>query len=524
MSAGKAYLVGAGPGSAGLITVRGRELLARAEVLVYDAPCDEALLAVVPVQAERIPVGRWPDAVKMGQAEIGALLVERVRAGKVVVRLKAGDPYMFGRGGDEALALAEAGLGFEVVPGVTCGLAAAAWAGIPITQRGISSEATFAVAHASPKSEEWGLDLDHLATSRATLVVHLDPAMIGPVAAELVKRGKDGSTPAAAVESAGCACERTYQGTLADLGEKARAARVPVVLLVGAAVALGSKLAWAERRLLSGRTVVLTRPRIQAAEMASLLEEHGAQVLEFPCIAIAPPDSFEALDRALAAPHGFDWLVLSSANGVEALLSRLWALGKDARMLAGMKIAAVGTATAQALAAARLKADLIPDEFNAEGLAQALSKHGVAGKRFLVVRAQEGREALPEELRAAGAQVEVCAAYKTVRPELDPKPMRERLERREVSAIAFASPSAVKNFAASFAAGEAVRLLDGVCVAAIGPVTAKAAAGRGIRVDVTPAQSTGPALVEALAAWLADWPESGRSAGGRQPRKDEGFP
>ncbi|HEY3452140.1 MAG TPA: uroporphyrinogen-III C-methyltransferase [Myxococcales bacterium] len=512
-AAGKAYLVGAGPGSAGLITVRGREVLGRAQVLVFDAPCDEALLSVAPAGAERIQVGRWPEPAKLNQSEISALLVDRVRAGKVVVRLKNGDPYMFGRGGDEALALAEAGLQFEVVPGVTCGLAAAAWAGIPITQRGVASEVVFALVQSKVRPEEWGIDLDQLATTRATLVVHLDPAAVGILAAELTKRGKPASTPVAVVESAGCASQRTFEGTLADIAEKSRDAHVPVVALIGAAVALRSKLAWAERRVLSGRTVVLTRPRAQAAEMAALLEEHGAQVLEFPCIAIAAPDdSYQALDLALEPPARFDWLVLSSSNGVESLLARLGALGKDARALAGMKIAAVGSATAQALSLARLKADLVPDEFNAEGLVQALSRHGISGKRFLVVRAQEGREVLPDELRAAGARVEVCAAYKTVRPPIDPGPMRERLTRGEVCAIAFASPSAVKNFAARFASGEAPRLLERVCVAAIGPVTAKAATGQGIRVDVTPEQSTGPALVDALAAWLAHRPVEGRSS------------
>lgn len=503
MSGGKAYLVGAGPGSAGLITVRGREVLSRAQVLVYDAPCDEAMLGWAPAGAERIPVGRAPGSTLLGQTEVSALLVERVRAGKTVVRLKNGDPFMFGRGGDEALALCEAKLEFEVVPGVTSGLAAAAWAGVPITQRGVSSQVTFAIAQSGETPDQWGLDLDPLAQARGTLVLHLEPALVGPVLAELARRGKGLDTPVALVESAGCPSQKTLSGTIGDIASKAASARAPLVALVGAAAALCSRLGWAEKRPLSGRTVVLTRPRAQSAEMAALLEEHGARVLEFPCIAIAPPDSFEALDQALKAPHGFDWLVLSSSNGVEALLARLDALGRDVRALAGMKIAAVGTATAQALAVARLRADLVPDEFDAEGLVQALAKHGVAGQRFLVVRAQEGREVLPDELRAAGGRVEVCAAYKTLRPPIDVAPMRERLGRGEVSAIAFASPSAVKNFAAGFEPGEAARLLEKVCVAAIGPVTAKAAAGQGIRVDVTPEQATGPALVQALAGWLA---------------------
>lgn len=497
--AGIAYLVGAGPGSAGLITVRGQQLLARAEVLVHDAPCDEALLALVPAGAERIQVGRWPDSARMGQAEIDALLVDRVRAGRVVVRLKNGDPFMFGRGGDEAMALAGAGLPFEVVPGVTCGLAAAAWAGIPITQRGVASEVRFLIAQTGDAPEGWGLDLDALAKAEATLVIHLDPAIAGPLAAELVRRGRAVDTPIAVVESAGCAAQRTFAGTLGDIGERAAQARAPAVALVGRAVGLRAGLAWAERRALAGKTVVLTRPRAQATEMAALLEEHGAEVLEFPCIAIAPPDDPAALDRAIEGLGRFEWLVLSSANGVEKLLERLAALGKDARALGGLKIAAVGSATARALEAARLHADLVPEEFHAEALVRALAGGGVQGRRFLVVRAQEGREVLPDELRRLGAEVEVVPAYKTVRPPLDPAPLRARLAEGSVSAIAFASPSAVKNFVASFAPGEAARLLEKVCVAAIGPVTAKAAAGQGLRVDLTPEESTGPALVAALA-------------------------
>ena len=267
------------------------------------------------------------------------------------------------------------------------------------------------------------------------------------------------------------------------------------------------KPARVEARPLAGRTVVLTRPRSQSAQMASLLEERGARVLEVPCIAIAPPDdSYAALDRALLAlPGRFDWLVVSSANGVDSLLARLAHLGLDARALAGPKIAAVGPATARALEAARIKPDLVPEEFSAEGLCRALSTEGVARRRFLVVRAQEGREILPERLAAEGAEVEVCAAYRTVRAAIDVEPLRARLLGGEISAVTFASPSAVKSFVASFGPGEARRLLETVCVAAIGPVTAKAAQELGLRVDVSPAEFTGVAMADELARRLGGW-------------------
>ena len=497
--AAKVYLVGAGPGDPGLITVRGQELLARAEVLVFDAPCSPVLLDLVPPSAERIAVGRWPDGVKMHQADIDALLVDRARQGKTVVRLKNGDPYMFGRGGDEALALAEAGLPFEVIPGVTCGLAAAAFSGIPFTQRGISSEALFVIAQSGG---DWGLDLERLARVQGTLVLHLDPPAMGPIAAELVKRGRSGQTPVALVESAGGPGQRTFEGTLADIGERTRDARPPAVAFIGEAVRLRQRLAWAERRPLFGKAVVITRPRDQAQEMASLLEEQGAEVVELPCIAIAPPASMDALDCSLADLSRFDWVVFSSANGVASFLSRLGALGKDARSLATVKIAAVGPATARELSTAHLCADAVPAQFNAEELARLLGKDDLQGKRFLLVRAQEGREVLADELRRAGAEVEIAAAYRTICPPIDPEPLRARFKQGTIAAITFASPSAAKNFVGAFGPGEAVALLSGVCVAAIGKVTGRALEELGVRDALAPAESTGPALVAALIARL----------------------
>ena len=496
--AGKVYLVGAGPGNPGLITVRGRELVSRAEVLVYDAPCDEELLALAPQTAERIAVGRWPDSAKMRQAEISRLLVVRAQRGQAVVRLKSGDPYMFGRGGEEAEALARAGLSFEVVPGVAGALAAAAFSGIPFTQKEIASSVVFLIAQSGATPAEWGLDLDALAKTSATAVIHLDPAIVAPLAGELVQRGRAADTPIAVVESGGCARERTFAGSLCDIGGRAREARPPAVVFIGEAVRLRGLLGWAERRPLAGKTVVLTRTRAQSQEMAALLDEEGAQVLVWPCVAIEPPESFAALDEAARDLARFEWIVFSSANGVEGFLARLAASGKDLRALGKSRIAAVGPTTAKALAQARLVADAVPEEFNAEALAALFDPRGVAGRRILVVRAQEGRETLPEELRRMGAEVTLAPAYRTVRPDVDVGPWRACLGEGQVSAIAFASPSAVRHFASFFAPGEAARLLSRVCIAAIGKVTARAAVEALSRVDLTPEDSTGTALVEEI--------------------------
>lgn len=500
----KVYLVGAGPGSPGLITVRGRELLARAEVLVYDAPCDAALLGEAPTEAERIPVGRGAGGARLSQGEINALLVERARRGRTVVRLKSGDPFMFGRGSEEAEALALAGVAFEVVPGVTAGLAAAAWAGIPITHRDLSSAVSFLIVQSGSAPADWGLDLDSLAHAETTQILYLDPPAVAPIAAELLSRGRPASTPVAVVESAGSPAQRTFDGTLQDIAERARDARPPTVAVLGAAVARRRPLAWAEQRPLAGCTIVLTRPREQSVEMASLLEEQGAEVWSIPCIAIASPESWEPLDRAVASLERFNWVVFSSANGVEHFLARLRSAGRDARALARARLAAVGPATARALEAASLKADLVPREHQAESLAQEIAAEGISGKRVLVVRAQEGRDVLPEELRRLGAEVELVPAYRTLRPAIDLGPVRERSVAGRLDAVVFASPSAVKAFAAALAPGEAPRLLERTCVAAIGPVTAEAVRALGLHVDLTPDASTGSALAEALVRRLGN--------------------
>jgi uroporphyrinogen III methyltransferase/synthase len=497
---GLVTLVGAGPGDPRLITLRGKQALEQAEVVVFDAACDPALLALAPSAAERIALGGSPGERALSEGDLHALLIERARAGARVVRLKNGDPFVFGRGGEEAQALAAAGIPFAIVPGVPAFVAAAAYAGIPATLRAVSSQMTVAFAQPSPGPDGFELDFDALARVRGTAVVYLDPHQIPPVVKELVRRGRSPLTPAAVVSSASLSSQRVAEGTLGAVARMP--VEAPCILFVGEAARERAPLAWAERRPLFGRSIVLTRAAGQNGPMAARLEELGAEVLELPCIAIAPPASFGELDLAIRSLARFDWVAFTSPNGVAHFLARLTALGKDARALSGVKLAAVGASTAEALAAAHLKADLVPREFHAEALARALDAEAAARKRFLIVRALEGREVLFEALRARGAEVELAVAYQTVRPDADPGPVRARAAQGRLSAVAFASPSAVRNFVSFFEEGEGVRLLKCCCIAAIGPVTAKALEELGIQAQARPNDSTAEDLVQALAAEL----------------------
>ncbi len=499
--AGRVYLVGAGPGNPGLITVRGMQLLARAQVLVFDSPCDSRLLEAVPPSAERIAVGRWPAGAErpsLAQGEIQRILVDRARAGKCVVRLKSGDPSIFARGAEECAALNEAGIDYEVVPGVTAALGAAAFAGIPISEKGIASTVVLAIAQQGARSSDFGLDLSSLASAPGTLAIYLDPKDIPALAAELIKRGRAPSTPAAVVAAATLAAQQVVEAPLNEIGQRAQTLSAPTLLFLGEAVGQRGRFDWLVRRPLHGRTIVLTRAKGQSAELVAELEEQGAEVLELPCLEIAPPESWEALDRAIASLDQFDWVVLSSANGVESLLARLEAAGKDARALATAKIAVVGEATAEALRKAHLRADLVPGEFNSEGLLAELARRGVSGKRFLIVRAVEGRELLPAELAKLGAHVELVAAYRSIRPAADVSAVRERARQGRLSSVVFASPSAVRNFVEHFDPREALEILKATRIAVIGPTSARAVESLGLAVAILPEQATMESLARAL--------------------------
>ena len=480
------YLVGAGPGDPGLITVRGAELLARADVVVHDRLVDPSLLQQAAPAAELVDVGKWPGASSGArQEEINALLVERGRAGLEVVRLKGGDPFVFGRGGEEALALAGAGVDFEVVPGVSAAVAVPAYAGVPVTHRGLSS--SFVVVTGRAGEGRSGPDWEVLARSGATIVVLMGVAHRGEIAGRLLAAGLPPETPVAAVRWGTRPEQRSLRTTLAELGDADL--EPPTTIVIGRVA--GLDLAWFERRPLFGRRIVVTRATDQASTLVDRLRALGAETLELPTVAVRDPaDGGAALARAAAELGRYDWVVFTSANAVDRLL----ALVPDARALGGARVAAVGPGTAARLGRWRVAPDLVPAEAVAESLLDALPDPPAGGGRVLLPRAAVGRDLLPDGLRARGWQVDVVEAYRTERVAPAPELVAAA---RAADAITFTSGSTVTGWVEA-AGPDAVPPV----VACIGPVTADAARACGLSVDVVADVHTIDGLVEALVATL----------------------
>jgi uroporphyrinogen III methyltransferase/synthase len=483
------YLVGAGPGDPGLITRRGADLLARAEVVVYDRLADPSLLDLAPATAERVNVGKAPGNVEMDQDGINAVLVDRGAAGKLVVRLKGGDPFVFGRGGEEAEALSAAGVPFEVVPGITSAIAAPAYAGIPVTHRGLSTHVTVVTGHEDPAKGTTDTDWDALARAGGTLVILMGAGRIGDLARRLVAGGRSPETPVAAVRWGTRPEQRTIRATLATIGDAG--VRPPSAIVVGPVADLD--LTWFESRPLFGRTIVITRAREQASALRTRLEALGAAVIELPAIALEP------VDVTLPDLTRYGWLVLTSANGVAALFDRgLAPSGLDARALAGLKVAAIGPGTADALAARGIRADLVPPRFVAESLLEAFPDPAMPGEPVLLARAEQARDVLPEGLATRGFEVDVLPVYRTVRAE----PAAEELERVRsgaIDAITFTSSSTVANFCDLVGPLPEPQPL----VVSIGPITSTTARERGLRIDAEADPHDIDGLVDALRTALA---------------------
>lgn len=486
------YLVGAGPGDPGLITVRGRELLARADVVVFDRLASPALVALAPPAAERVDVGKGAGHAVLTQDEINAVLVDRGRSGRAVVRLKGGDPFVFGRGGEEAEALATAGIDFEVVPGVTSAIGAPTYAGIPVTHRGLSTHVTIVTGHEDPAKGRTDVDWEALAAAGGTLVILMGAGHLNDIVARLIAGGRSAGTPAAAVTWGTTPAQATVRSTLGEIAECG--VEAPAAIVVGDVAALN--LSWFETRPLFGRRVVVTRAREQASDLRALLDGLGATVLEIPAIAVRPV--------AFAVPdlEAFAWVVFTSANGVGAFFDDgLAASGRDARALGGVKVAAIGPGTANALAERGVRADLVPPRFVAESLVEVFPVISAGGRaeRVLVARAAVARDVLPEGLAAKGYDVEVLTVYETVAAEADPA-MIEAVRAGEVDAVTFTSSSTVTNFldALGGAPDPSVRIV------AIGPVTAETARAAGLTVTAVAEEHTIPGLVTTLIAALEE--------------------
>jgi uroporphyrinogen III methyltransferase/synthase len=491
--AGVVYLVGAGPGDPGLMTARSLELIATADTIFYDRLIPPGALDGARPDAELVYVGKRPDAHAVPQEEIGERLIEAALDGRSVVRLKGGDPFVFGRGGEEAEALRAAGVEFEVVPGVTAGVAASAYAGIPVTHRDDASAVAFVTGHEDPEKDETALDWEALARFPGTLVFYMGVKRLAANAAALIEAGRDPGEPAAAVERGTRAGQRTVVATLGTLAAAVEREGVgaPALIVVGAVVGRRSSLAWLERRPLHGRRVVVTRARAQASGLAAELRGLGAEVVELPAIRIEPRLETEQARRAVDAIHSYALICLTSPNGARLLFEALAAAGLDARALAGATIAAIGPGTAAALAEHGVVADVVPERFVAEALAEALAPIDVAGRPALVARAAEARDVLPETLRERGAKVDVVALYETVREQ----PVPEAVEAaRGADYLTFTSSSTVRNLAEALGG----RLPDGARVVSIGPITSEAVRAAGLEVAIEAQRHDIEGLVAAL--------------------------
>ena len=510
---GKVYLVGAGPGDPGLITQRGMECIRAAQTLVYDYLAAPELLRHARPEAEMLYVGKKGGDHTLGQEAINRLLVEKAGAGRVVVRLKGGDPFIFGRGGEEAEALVAAGIDFEVVPGVTSAVAAAAYAGIPLTHRHFTSTLAFVTGHEDPTKDDTSIDWAALAGGVGTLVFYMGVKNLPHIVERLMAHGRAAETPVALVRWGTTARQRTVSGTLADIVSRVYAAglKAPCIIVIGDVVRLRDTLQWFERRPLFGRRIVVTRAREQASGLVARLTELGAQCFECPTIrVVGPEDGGAALDAAIERIEDYQWLVFTSVNGVRWFFERLFDRGRDVRALGCIKTAVIGPATAERLASFGLSSDILPESYRAESVVAAFADIDLKGARILLPRAAEARPVLPVELGRMGAKVDEVAAYRTVPDESGREALLAALEDGGIDMVTFTSSSTVRNFNALLSAERAETLMRNVTVASIGPITSQTAAELGFRVDLDADPYTIEGLVEAiLAHYAAKRPKAG---------------
>lgn len=494
---GKVYLVGAGPGDPGLLTLKGKALLERADYVIHDILVNERLLRFTRPDCERVNVGTLGPRPNIRQKEINRLMVAKARDGHIVVRLKGGDPFIFGRGGEEAEELVKAGIPFEIVPGVSAGYAAPAYAGIPVTHREYVSGVSFITAHEDPEGEQTALDWSQLAALPTTLVLFMGSRNLPNDVAALLKHGRKPDTPVAVIRWGTKADQQVIVGTLADIAAKAVGIKPPAITVIGEVVGLRERLSWFERLPLSGKRIVVTRAREQAGELCDALEDLGAQAIEIPTIEIRDPASWEPLDNAVRRLEEFHYLLVTSANGVRSFLRRLAACGLDVRDLNGLEIGAIGPATAAEFARTGVKVDFVPKKYQGEGLLEALAGRDLKGKSFLIPRAKVARDLVPRALVERGARVEVVEAYETVVPEFPPGEL-DRLLSPPPDVITFTSSSTVKHFARLLGDRPIDRVLAGAAVASIGPITSDTIRKLGLAVSIEARESTIHGLVRAM--------------------------
>ncbi|MBS4022147.1 MAG: uroporphyrinogen-III C-methyltransferase [Dethiobacter sp.] len=497
---GIVYLVGAGPGDPGLITVKGLECIQKAAVLVYDRLAGRRLLTFAPSGCEMIYVGKLPDRHTLRQEEINQLLVDKALEGKVVTRLKGGDPYVFGRGGEEAELLVQNNIPFEVVPGITSAIAVPAYAGIPVTHRDYTSSFAVITGHEDPDKDESSINWDKLATAAGTLVFLMGVANLPFIVQKLIKFDRDSSTPVALIRWGTRPEQQVLTGTLADIVKKVEEAHFtsPAIIIVGEVVKLRDTLSWFEKKPLFGKRVVVTRSREQASVLSRRIEELGGEAFEFPAIDIGDPVDFGPLDEAVARVDSYDWLIFTSVNGVDYFFRRLRHYGRDIRDLKSARICAIGPKTKEKLEEMCLRVEYVPEEYRAEAILSGLRGKVANGERVLLPRADIAREILPDTLRRMGAQVDNVTAYRTVRGGGEAALLLQLLEEGMIHCVTFTSSSTVKNFVDMLGKDNLHHLLKGVRLASIGPITSASALDLGLTIDIEASEYTIDGLVDAL--------------------------
>ncbi|MFM1652327.1 uroporphyrinogen-III C-methyltransferase [Brevibacillus sp. B_LB10_24] len=499
MSRSKVFLVGAGPGDPKLITVRGLEAIRLADCIVYDRLASSQLLSHAKPAAELIYCGKLPDRHTLTQEEINQLLVEKAQEGKVVTRLKGGDPSVFGRVGEEAEELAKHDIPFEIVPGITSGIAVPAYAGIPVTHRNFNSAFAFVTGHERPEKTASSINWEKLSTAVETIIFYMGVANLPFICEQLIKYGRSPKTPVALIRWGTTVDQETLVGTLEDIVEKREAVGLtnPAIIIVGEVVRLRDKLQWFEKKPLFGKRVLVTRARSQASELSEKIVELGGEAYEFPLIKMVPPKESRPLDEALSNLGSYDWVMFTSVNGVSFFFQRMRELGIDIRTLSG-KVAAVGPKTAEALRERGLTVAVLPGDFTAEGLLESLEGQLNPGEKVLLPRADIARKTLPRELRKLGLEVTEADTYDTVIDAENAAEMAQLLEKKAIQLITFASSSTVKNFVKAMAGHDLTRLLEGVQIACIGPITAGTAKDLGLPVHVVAKEYTIQGLLDAV--------------------------
>lgn len=499
---GKVFIVGAGPGDIGLLTVKGLKCLQKAEVVIYDFHLNAQVLNYINHDAEFIYAGKRGGQHTMAQEQINQILIEKAKEGKIVCRLKGGDPFVFGRGGEEAEALSKEGIEFEVVPGVSSAVAAPAYAGIPLTHRSYSSSFAVVPGNEDVSKQESSIDWAKLAAGVGTIVFLMTVKNINIVCQRLVENGRSPDTPVAVIRWGTRPEQKTIVGNLKNIAKLTREEDIkpPAVMVVGEVVKLRDTLKWYEKKSLFGYRILVTREHSGGFEV---LEELGAEIMEFPTVKILPPEDWKELDNAINRVEFYNWLIFTSVNGVKFFFKRFFEHDRDIRDLKGIKVCAIGTKTAEETRKYGIKVDLVPEEFNAEGLIKSFiaehraqnTEYRLKGLRFLMPRAETAREIFPEKIKELGGEIDVVVAYRTLKPQLHGKRLRRFLKEGRISIATFTSSSTFNNFM-EIMGEDAHELLRGVLIAVIGPVTAKAVENAGLTVNIMPRQATIEAMVE----------------------------